>query len=87
MASSVGIKELKGKLSGYLDRVRHGEEFIVTDRGKEIAKVIPVSRERNAIRKLVDAGRANWSGDKPSGLKGIKVKGKALSATILEDRR
>jgi prevent-host-death family protein len=87
MASSVGIKELKEKLSGYLDRVRHGEEIIVTDRGKEIAKVIPVSRERSAIRNLVDTGRANWAGDKPRGLKGIKIKGKALSATILEDRR
>jgi prevent-host-death family protein len=87
MASSVGIKELKGKLSGYLDRVRHGEEIIVTDRGKEIAKVIPISRERNVIRHLVDTGRATWAGDKPRGLKGIKSKGKELSTTILEERR
>jgi len=31
---SVGIKELKEKLSGYVDKVRHGEEIVVTDRGK-----------------------------------------------------
>jgi prevent-host-death family protein len=85
--ASVGIKELKEKLSGYLDRVRHGEEIIVTDRGKEIAKVIPISRERIAIRHLMETSQAAWAGDKPKGIKGIRSKGKALSSTILEDRR
>jgi prevent-host-death family protein len=85
--ASVGIKELKEKLSGYLDRVRHGEEIIVTDRGKEIAKVIPISRERTAIQHLMETSHAAWSGDKPKGLKGIKSKGKEFSLTILEDRR
>jgi prevent-host-death family protein len=83
--ASVGIKELKEKLSAYLNRVRHGEEIIVKDRGKEIANVIPISPERNAVRHLVDTGQAAWAGDKPRGLKGIK--GKPLSTTILEDRR
>ena len=85
--ASVGIKELKEKLSGYMDRVRQGEEIIVTDRGKEIAKVIPISRERAAIRHLVETSQAVWAGDKPKGLKGIKSKGKALSSTIVENRR
>jgi prevent-host-death family protein len=85
--ASVGIKELKEKLSGYLDRVRHGEEIIVTDRGKEIAKVVPISRERNAIHDLMETNHAVWAGNKPKGLKGIKSKGKALSSTILGDRR
>jgi prevent-host-death family protein len=85
--ASVGIEELKEKLNRYLVRVRHGEEILVTDRGKEIAKIIPISRERNAIRQLVKKGQATWTGDKPRGLKGIKSKGKALSATILEARR
>jgi prevent-host-death family protein len=85
--ASVGIKELKEKLSGYLDRVRHGEEIIVTDRGKEIAKVIPLSRERTAIRHLEETSHAAWAGNKPRGLKGVKIKNKSLSSTILEDRR
>jgi prevent-host-death family protein len=84
---SVGIKVLKEKLSGYLDMVRNGEEIVVTDRGKEIAMLTPVSRERNAVRHLVGTGRAAWAGGKPRGMKGIKAKGKALSKTILEDRR
>lgn len=84
---SVGIKELKEKLSGYVDKVRHGEEIVVTDRGKEIALVIPISRERNAVKQLAASGKAVWAGGKPAGVKGIKMKGKALSTTVLEDRR
>lgn len=84
---SVGIKELKEKLSGYVDKVRHGEELVVTDRGKEIALVSPISQERQAVRRFTASGKAQWSGGKPGGLKGIKVKGKSLSKTVLDDRR
>ncbi len=83
---SVGIKELKERLSGYVDKVRLGETIVVTDRGKEVALVIPISRERAAIRHLVESGKVNWTGGKPAGLKGIKAKGKPLSKTVLEDR-
>jgi prevent-host-death family protein len=84
---SVGIRELKAKLSGYVNKVRQGEELVVTDRGKEIARVIPISRERNAVKRLVESGRADWTGGKPEGIKGIKAKGKPFSKTVLEDRR
>ncbi len=84
---SVGIKELKEKLSGYVDKVRLGETIVVTDRSKEVALLIPVSRERRAVRRLVESGKATWTGGKPAGMTGIKRKGKPLSKTILEDRR
>lgn len=84
---SVGIKELKEKLSGYVDKVRHGEEFVITDRGREIALVIPISKERNAVKHLVGSGRAAWTGGKPVGVKGIKAKGGSIYKTVLEDRR
>jgi prevent-host-death family protein len=84
---SVGIKELKDKLSGYVDKVRHGEEVVVTDRGKEIALLTPISREREAVKELLESGKAKWSGGKPTGLRGIKAKGKSLSRSIIEERR
>ena len=83
---SVGVKELKAKLSSYMRMVRKGEEVIVTDHGREVALVVPISKERQAIKSLMDSGKAKWSGGKPAGLKGIKVKGKAISNTVLEDR-
>jgi len=84
---SVGIKELKTRLSSYVDRVRHGEEVVITEHGKEVALVIPISRERRAIKSLIDSGKAKWTGGKPEGLEHVRIKGKALSKTVLEERR
>jgi len=84
---SVGIKELKTKLSSYVDKVRQGEEVIITEHGKEVALVVPISRERKALKSLIDSGKAKWSGGKPEGLENIKMKGKSLSKTVLAERR
>jgi prevent-host-death family protein len=40
--ASAGIAELKAKLSEYLSRVRAGEEVLVTDRGRPVARLVPV---------------------------------------------
>ncbi|MBM2838108.1 MAG: type II toxin-antitoxin system prevent-host-death family antitoxin [Deltaproteobacteria bacterium] len=84
---SVGVKELKAKLSSYVGMVQKGEEVVVTDHGREVALVIPISKERQAVKSLMDSGKAKWSGGKPEGLKGVKVKGKPMSNTVLEERR
>ena len=36
---SVGIRELKNRLSEYLRMVRRGEEVLITDRGKAVAEL------------------------------------------------
>ena len=51
----VGIRELRNNLSRYLDRVRDGEEFVVTDRGRAIARMLPVGGER-ALNRLIAEG-------------------------------
>ena len=82
----VGIRELKTNLSSYVAKVRAGQQIIITDHGQEVGIIIPISKERKQVTALMAAGKAQWSGDKPKGLNGIKVKGKALSETILEAR-
>lgn len=84
---SAGIKELKAKLSSYIDTVNKGEQVVITEHGREVAIIIPISKERRAINSLVDAGTAHWAGGKPKGLVGIKIKGRPLSEAILEERR
>jgi prevent-host-death family protein len=84
---SAGIKELKSKLSSYIDAVNEGEQVVITEHGREVAIIIPISQERKAINALVAAGIAHWAGGKPKGLVGIKIKGEPLSKTILEERR
>ena len=41
MASNVGIRELRQNLSKYVAKVKDGEEFVVTERGQEVARLIP----------------------------------------------
>jgi len=84
---SVGIRDFKAKLSSYIDMVEKGEQVVITQHGEEVAIIIPISNERRAVRSMVKAGRAQWSGDRPKGIKGFKIKGKPLSVTILEERR
>ena len=38
---TVGVRELKNKLSEYLRRVRLGERVLVTDRGEVVAEFLP----------------------------------------------
>jgi prevent-host-death family protein len=37
---TVGIRELKAKLSAYVSRAANGEQIVVTDRGKPVARLI-----------------------------------------------
>ena len=83
---TVGIRELKAKLSSYIDKASNGEQIVVTDRGLEVAVIHPVSKERSALNSLVKKGLAQWTGGKPDGLEGVRVLGRSLSATILEER-
>jgi prevent-host-death family protein len=45
MAERVAVRELRQNLSKYLTRVKAGEELIVTERGTEVARLIPSTTE------------------------------------------
>ena len=83
----VGIRRLKAQLSAYVARARAGERVIITDRGEEVAELVPLSPERRAIKKLLADGKMRWSGAKPAGLAGVTVRGGSVSETVREDRR
>ena len=42
---SAGVADLKARLSEYLARVKSGEEVLVTDRGRPVARLVPVGAE------------------------------------------
>jgi prevent-host-death family protein len=56
----VGLRELRHHTSEVLARVRHGETIDVTERGRLIARIVPVGdRKPTAIlERLVASGRA-----------------------------
>jgi prevent-host-death family protein len=82
----VGVKELRDHLSRYLDRVRGGDEVVVTDRGRAIARVVPVGGER-ILDRLITEGivtptrRPKRPADRP-----VKAEG-TVSDLVGEQRR
>jgi prevent-host-death family protein len=46
---TAAISELKASLSEYLAGLKTGEEVIVTDRGKPVAKLVPIDRQQQVI--------------------------------------
>jgi len=53
------VARLKATLSEHLARVKAGEEVIVTERGKPIAKIVPIGRDQAAVpAHLLEMARA-----------------------------
>jgi prevent-host-death family protein len=84
------VRNLKDHLSEYLRRVRQGERFLITDRGRPIAALVGVDQE-GAVEvesTLVRQGIGKWGGGKPRGLPDPpRVPGRRAEEVVLEDRR
>jgi prevent-host-death family protein len=55
--AEVGVRELRDHLSRYLERIKEGEELVVTEHGRAIAYLVPKPRS-SRLAQLVAAGRA-----------------------------
>ena len=56
---SAAVSELKASASEYLAKVKSGEEILITDRGKPIAKIIPLRRtEGSSSARMTQLERA-----------------------------
>jgi len=82
----VGVRELRNNLSRYLDRVRAGEEVVVTDRGHAIARVLPVDGERTIDRLIREGTITAATTPKRSRPEPVKVEG-MVSDLVVEQRR
>jgi len=56
--ASVGVRELRQNLSVYLERVAEGTLFRVTDRGRDVALLVPLPAHATTAERLVASGRA-----------------------------
>lgn len=56
--SRIGIRALRQNLSVCLRRIRRGERFEVTDRGRPVALLVPLAGNLSPIEKLIAQGRA-----------------------------
>lgn len=83
----MGIRELRADLSRFMRHVRAGEEIVVTDHGKPVARIVPVAPERK-IDRLIREGIVTPAPSRgprtvPSPIEGAGP----LSDLVLEGRR
>jgi prevent-host-death family protein len=52
----VGVRELKNQLSRYLSRVQEGEDVIVTERGRPIARLSAIDLPSDRLAALIASG-------------------------------
>jgi prevent-host-death family protein len=91
---SAAVSKLKAMLSEYLARVKAGEEVVVTERGRPIAKIVPFAPDESAVPpRLLELARAGlvrlgsgklprnfWKMPRPADRRGAAVK------ALLEER-
>jgi prevent-host-death family protein len=87
---TVGSRELKTRLGGYLRQVREGKTLVITDRGEPVAELKPLPRtgdEQSALRRLQALGSVTRQEDRRlAPFRPVRPRGPPVSDAILEDR-
>jgi len=87
------ITEAKNQLSSLIDRVRHGETIVITDRGRPVARLMSALTEAaddpdGRLARLERRGGLRLAGSSPPHMK--KLTGKKKSGVLdalLDERR
>ena len=54
----VGVYEARSRLSELLEKVKTGQEIVITNHGEPVARLVPIrSRDREEMRTLVEETR------------------------------
>lgn len=88
---NVAVRDLKNSLSEYLRRVKAGERLVVTERGRPVAELSPVATARltpeQRLERMVEAGEVRRGrGGQLSDAPALRMRGRPVSETLLEDR-
>jgi antitoxin (DNA-binding transcriptional repressor) of toxin-antitoxin stability system len=89
----VAIKDLKYGLSRYLGEVKMGNDVLITEKGKIVAKIIRVDSKREELRRkfepLIAEGLVVFP-EEPAEFEfpaPVELPGKDVSQIVVEDRR
>ncbi len=90
---TAAVSKLKAHLSDYLNQVKAGSEILITDHGKPVARLVPLSRQKNpreSLAKIEKQGLIKlgsgklpknfWTIPKPEDPKGL------IRSALLEER-
>jgi prevent-host-death family protein len=93
---TIGVRDLKDRLSEVLRAVRAGEHVLVTDRGTVVAELLPPGRSRTdpgvpaGLARLVERGSARLGAPNDptaySGLRPLRRKPTSVARLLDEER-
>lgn len=83
--ASVGIRDLKAGLSAYVERARSGEIVVVTDRGRPVAQLAPLSGD-SVLERLMAEGLASRPAERRRPLPAL-VRGGGTASDLVGDQR
>ena len=85
----IGVREIRQDASIILARVEEGEEFIITNRGVPVARLLPIEVDANALIEemiangdIIEAEGNLWDIPLPT----FKLKGKSATQQLIEER-
>ena len=88
--ATVGARELKTRLGGYLQQVRQGRTLVITDRGEPVAELKPLQRtggEDAALEQLKTLGAVTRMENRAlAPFRPVRGRGPSVSDAIVEDR-
>ncbi|HUX68040.1 MAG TPA: type II toxin-antitoxin system prevent-host-death family antitoxin [Terriglobales bacterium] len=77
---TVGVRELKDRLSRHLRRVKAGAEVVITEHGRPIARLSPLPALPSGLREMMARGELiPGGGGKPKGAR-IRLRGRGPTA-------
>ncbi len=85
---SIGVRELKARLSEYLRQVKAGRTIVITERGQPVGRIVPAAKSLDEkIQAMIAAGELEWSGKKLKPMKPVaRVRGnKTVSDIVIEN--
>ena len=87
--TTVGVRELKTRLSEYLRRVKTGETILITEHGQPVACIVPAHQPMEArLQAMIEAGTLAWSGQRLEPMLPVaQVQGQhSVADLLIEDR-
>jgi prevent-host-death family protein len=86
---TVGIRELKARLSNYVQQVKAGTTLVITERGKPVGRIVPIKPSVTAqIQDLLQTGLVAWSGRRlEPKTPMVRIRGKQTVADLLLENR
>jgi prevent-host-death family protein len=86
---TVGLTELKSRLSDYLLEVKAGRTVVITKHGRPVARIVPYEPSiEEEMRAMVEAGLAEWNGQKlgPPKFRARVKDGHSVAQIVIDDR-